>query len=358
MYRCDDQTMKQFVALFVLFATFAFDAPSLAEASDWEPLEILNSTVKPGEKARLSFIEEQSFIKEALDIQVLVARGKQPGQTLCLTAAVHGDEINGVEIARAVFESADPETLAGTLIAVPIVNVWGFRSHNRYVADRRDLNRAFPGSQTGSLPGRIAFYLFKHVILHCDALVDLHTGSDERINLPQIRADLDNPAVLELATRFDVGIVMAGAGPAGSLRSAANAAGVTSIIYEAGGPGRFEANEIKRGIEGVTNLMEYLGLIGSPPPTPDPQRVFRRTKWVRAMGGGIFLTDLALGDPIQKGDELGVVTDPITNQKFPIVAPIGGTLVGMAYPQVVLPGFGLFHIAGHDRGDVEPASDE
>jgi hypothetical protein len=329
-----------------------------AFAADWGSIELLDSSVEPGDKAQLSFFAEHSFIQEALDIQVFVARGANPGPTLCITAAIHGDELNGVEIARAVFEAADPDELSGTLIALPIVNVWGFRSGNRYLADRRDLNRAFPGSTSGSMAGRIAHAVFDRVIRHCFALIDLHTGSDERTNLPQIRADLDNDRVSELAMHFDIGVVIGGGGPAGSLRGAANAAGIHAILYEAGGPGRFESDEIARGIEGVTNVMEYLRILGDLPPEPDPQDVFARTHWVRATGGGIFLTPLQPGAHVKQGEVLGVVTDPMTNRKDSIEAPMEGTLVGMAYSQVVLPGFGLFHIAAHEPGEIEPASDE
>jgi len=134
--------------------------------------------------------------------------------------------------------------------------------------------------------------------------------------------------------------------------------GVAAIIYEAGGPSRFEEDEIDRGIEGVTNVMEFLRMVGNQPPKPDPQRVFSSTRWVRATGGGIFLTKLRPGAKIRKGEVLGLVTDPMTNRKVEIESPIEGTLVGMAYPQVVLPGNGLFHIARHEVGPVEPASDE
>jgi predicted deacylase len=332
--------------------------PVAASAADWGPFEILEAKVKPGTKAHLSFVHKPSFIRDALDVQVFVTRGEKAGPTLCLTGAVHGDELNGVEIARAVFETSDPKTMSGTLIAVPIVNVWGFRSGNRNLADRRDLNRSFPGSANGSLAGLVAHSLFERVIRHCDALVDLHTGSADRTNIPQIRADLANSAVVELAQRFDVGIVLAGAGPVGSLRAEANRIGVTAIIYEAGGPYRFEAAEIERGIIGVTNVMEYLGMLSAAAPTPNPQRFFRRTRWVRSPGGGIFLTDLVPGAKIRDGQKLGVVIDPITNVRVEVVAPIAGTLVGMAYPQVILPGMGLFHIAGLEPGPVEPAQDE
>lgn len=331
---------------------------SIASADDWGPLQLLEAEVAPGEKANLSFVHQHSFIKDALDVQVFVTRGVKPGPTLCLTAAIHGDELNGVEIARAMFERSDPETMSGTLIAVPIVNVWGFRSGNRYLADRRDLNRSFPGSADGTLADLVAHALFERVIRHCDALVDLHTGSADRTNIPQIRADLAIPAVVALAQRFDVGVVVAGAGPAGSLRAEANRIGVKAIIYEAGGPYRFEAAEIERGIVGVTNVMEYLRMVSASAPTPDPQRFFKHTRWVRSPGGGIFLTDLTPGAKIRVGQKLGVVIDPMTNLRVDVVAPVAGTLVGMAYPQVVLPGLGLFHIAGIEPGAVEPAQDE
>ena len=328
-------------------------AISPASASEWGPLRLLDRDVAPGETARLGLLTELSFAQRSVDMNVLVARGAAPGLTLCLTAAVHGDEVNGVEIARRVFEHADPKMLSGTLIAVPIVNVWGFRSGNRYLADRRDLNRGFPGNPDGSLASRIAFAFFHEVIRHCDALVDLHTGSDQRTNVPQIRVDLGNERATELATHFGVGIVMEGSGPVGSLRRSAIDIGVPAIIYEAGGPSRFEATEIARGVEGVHNVMAFLGMEERPVPDDNPQKVFRSSSWVRTRGGGIFLTERALGERVDKGDLLGTVTDPVTNERHEVRAPDRGMLVGRAHPQVVLPGFGLFHIARTEQGPDE-----
>lgn len=272
--------------------------------------------------------------------------------------AVHGDELNGVEIARHVHAVTDPTKLAGTIVSVPIVNVWGFRSGSRYLPDRRDLNRAFPGNRNGSTAARIAYGLFERLIRHCDYLVDLHTGSDERTNVPQIRVDLKNDAARNLALNFAEGVVLSGAGPEGSLRRATTDAGIPAIIYEAGGPNRFEKVEIDRGIEGVTNVMRYLKMQGAPPPEPDPLRVYQSTTWVRSGGGGIFMTDRTPGESVRKGDLLGTVTDPHTNVRVDVMAPFDGNLIGMAYPQVVLPGYGLFHLARHEAGFVEPAEDE
>jgi predicted deacylase len=335
---------------------FLLLAPALAAAEDgpWGPFRILEVDVEPGTKEQLSFVRNDSYLKDAIDLPVLIARGTKPGPTLCLTAAVHGDEVNGVEIARSVYEGTDVGTLTGTLISMPMVNVWGFRSGNRYLADRRDLNRAFPGNRRGSTASRISYHVFEVVIRRCDYLVDLHTGSHARTNLPQIRVDLENEAAFELARYFDVGVVLGGEGPEGSLRRATTDAGIPAIIYEAGGPSRFEAEEIARGIEGVTNVMEHLDMVAAEPPTPDPQRVYRSTTWVRANGGGIFLTDRAPGEFVHEGDLLGAITDPMTSERFEVHAPFAATLIGMAHPQIVLPGYGLFHLAQHEAGPTEP----
>lgn len=332
--------------------------PAASLAAAWGPLEILETSVAPGTTTQLSFVHQESFIKGVVDVDVQITRGAQPGPTLCLTGAVHGDELNGVEIARHIFAETDPKSLAGTIISVPVVNIWGFRSGSRYLPDRRDLNRAFPGNKNGSSASRIAFALFERLIRHCDYLIDLHTGSDERTNIPQIRVDLANDAARNLALHFAEGIILSGAGPEGSLRRAATDAGIPAIIYEAGGPFRFEKVEIDRGIGGVTNAMKFLKMLDAPPPKPDPMRIYQSTSWVRSSGGGIFLTDRNPGENVFEGDMLGSVTDPHTNVRVDVVAPFSGTLIGMAYPQVVLPGYGLFHLAKREVGTVEPAEDE
>jgi predicted deacylase len=329
-----------------------------AEERVWGELSLLQRSVVPGHKERLSFLTDDSFIRDLLDVRVLVARGATAGPTLCVTAAVHGDEINGVEIARRVFDELDVRKLSGTLVAVPIVNVWGLRSGNRLLPDRRDLNRAFPGSRNGSLASRVAAALFQEVIRHCDALIDLHTGSGARTNLPQIRVDLGDARARKLAEHFGVGIVLAGAGPKGTLRRAAGDAGIPTILYEAGGPHRFEREEIARGVEGVNNLLEELDMVDREPPPADPQRIYQSSSWVRAPGGGIFLTDRSLGERIEAGALLGSVSDPVTSERVEIRAPFAGTLIGMAFPKVVLPGFGLFHVARHEQGSAESSETE
>jgi predicted deacylase len=187
------------------------------------------------------------------------------------------------------------------------------------------------------------------VLVHCDALVDLHTASNQRANLPQIRADLSDPAIRELAIHFGIGIVIDGEGPDGSLRREAAKAGVTAIIYEAGEPYRFEEEEIAQGVLGVNNVMAFLDMTDQADQEIPESRIYERSKWVRTgvRNGGFFFPTAGLGDAVQPGDVLGTVVDPFTDEVFEIVAPIPGELIGMAVPQPVLSGYALFHLAWH-----------
>ncbi len=320
------------------------DSPAI----EWGPIELVGRTIAPGEKRKFEYIPGAStFIDHFIDTAIWVIRGTSPGPTLGVTAGIHGDEINGVEIVRRVFTAIEPGDLAGTLVMVPCVNSYGFRVGSRYLPDRRDLNRCFPGVQKGSLGSRIAFILFNSLVLRFDALVDLHTGSNLRTNLPQIRTDLGDAAAAGLATSFGVGVVLDGRGPEGSLRRAAMDAGVPAVIYEAGETLRFQEHEIARGFDGVRNVMSHLGMIAAPAGAPTSRsRVIEKTRWIRVPPGvgGIFLTERQPGDEVAKGDSLGVVIDPTGDTIHPIIAKATGVIIGMAVPQVVLPGYGLFNI--------------
>lgn len=334
-------------------ALLAIATPVAAQTPAPGAIELLGAHVAAGERRELSFLTEPSFVGAFANTMVLVARGGRAGPTLCLTAGIHGDELNGFEIAYRTYSGLDPAALAGTLIAVPAVNAFGFRTGSRYLPDRRDLNRAFPGSARGSIASRLAGVLFEQVIRRCEALIDLHTGSFQRTNQPQIRTDLGDARALALARSFGSGIVLHGRGPQGSLRRAALDAGIPAVIYEAGEPLRFEEREIRRGVEGIANVMADLGMTANAPMRREGV-VFRSTRWVRTERvGGVFLSERAPGEHVRTGDLLGTVTDPITHQREEIRAPVNGQVIGMAVPQVVLVGYGLFHLgtdATDDRG--------
>ncbi len=307
-------------------------------------LSLLGEEIAPGSAKRLSWSATELFEGVPVSTPVLVVNGAIAGPSLCLTAAVHGDELNGIEIVRRVLHDIDPNKLSGSVIGVPIVNVQGFRRGSRYLPDRRDLNRYFPGNPNGSAAARIAHALFKDVIAHCDALVDLHTGSFERANLPQIRADLRNPDVVTLTLGFGSMVVLHSEPTVGTLRHAATMAGIPAVTVEAGGPSQLELAEVKHGVKGIETLLSTLGMVKRRSFWGDPEPVYYRSTWVRADNGGILLSDVSLGSTVRKGDLLGTITDPMSNARSELRAPYSGRIIGMARNQVVMPGFAAFHV--------------
>lgn len=335
------------LSCFFLAASESSRAADQPQPGDWGPITVAERTVEPGTSSRFGFSEKPSFRGWYLNTPVFVARGSAPGPTLCLTAGIHGDELNGVEVARRAFSLTDATQLKGTLIAIPAINAQGVRTGSRYLSDRRDLNRAFPGKEGGSIASLIAHAITTYVLPHCDFVVDLHTGSDQRSNVPQIRGDLDNEVVRGLAIHFGKGIVVGGAGPDGSWRQEAVKAGVPAIIYEAGEPLRFQTDEIEHGVEGVFNVMAYLEMIDAPEQMVAEDQIFTRSKWLRAGAdeSGFFFPLATLGDEVKEGDLLGRIVDPFTDTVYELRAPMAGRLIGMAVSRPVLGGYGLFHLA-------------
>ena len=308
------------------------------------PLTLLGTDIPPGSYRRLSWAGTELFEGIPLESPVLVVNGSKPGPTLCLTAAVHGDELNGIEMVRRVLHNLRPNKLSGAVIGVPIVNLQGFKSGTRYLPDRRDLNRYFPGSQTGSAASRIAYSFFTEIISHCSALVDLHTGSFERANLPQLRADMRFIDVVTLTEGFGATVILHSVPREGTLRHEATAAGIPTVTLEAGGPGRLEPDEVDHGVRGIETLLNTLGMVDKVALWGAPELVYYRSTWVRADRGGILLNDVELGSKISEGDVLGTITDPITNAQTQIYAPFDGRVIGLARNQVVMPGFAAYHL--------------
>jgi predicted deacylase len=337
------------MTLLLTFAALGYGVVANAAGDGAGPLQLLGREIAAGTRSKFPFIPDRSFEASYLNIPVFVARGLTQGPTLCLAAGVHGDELNGVEVARRAFAKTDPQTLRGTLIALPAINAEGVRAGSRYLSDRRDLNRAFPGRAGGSVASLIAHAVFTNVLSHCDALLDLHTASNQRANLPQIRADLSDPEIRELAIHFGLGIVVGGSGPDGSLRREAVRAGIPTVIYEAGQPNRFEEAEIERGVQGVENVMAYLDMTTAADREVPENRIYERSRWVRAApgNGGFFFPTAKLGDVVEAGDSLGAIIDPLTDIAVDVVSPLDGEIIGMAVSQPVLSGYALFHLAWH-----------
>lgn len=314
-------------------------------------LYLLDAEIPPGTRQRLSWSATELFDGVPVSTPVIVVNGVEPGPTLCLTAAVHGDELNGIEMIRRVLQDVHAEKMSGALIAVPIVNVQGFLRGSRYLPDRRDLNRYFPGKPNGSAAARIAYSLFTKVIAHCDVLVDLHTGSFDRTNLPQIRADLDNPDVVSLTHGFGAMVVLHSEPILGTLRHAATLANIPAVTIEAGGPSQLELAEVMHGVKGIETLLTSLGMTKRRRLWADPEPVYYRSSWVRADNSGILLSDVTLGSSVRKGDVLGWITDPMSNARTAVRSPYSGRIIGMARNQVVMPGFATFHV-GIETSDV------
>jgi predicted deacylase len=258
--------------------------------------------------------------------------------------------------------SLNPEKLSGRIIGVPIVNLQGFERHSRYLPDRRDLNRFFPGNPKGSSASRIAYGFFEQIIRHCDSLVDLHTGSFHRTNLPQLRANLLDESVIELTERFGGLVILHSSGNVGTLRAAAVAAGIPAVTIEAGEPLRVDDKAVDHTVRSLFTLMDNLHMYDRRSLWGNPEPTYYGSLWVRADKGGMLIGEVKLGKRVRAGDVLGSVTDPITNARQDILAPITGRVIGMALNQFVMPGYAAFHLGVEARSledlPESPSEDE
>ncbi len=320
------------------------EAESEPEIRKGEVFTLLGNDVMPGTSSRLAWTPGIQIAGLSQATPVLVVNGVNAGPTLCLTGAIHGDELNGIEIIRQTVYDLNPEKLSGRVVGIPIVNLPGFQQGSRYLPDRRDLNRHFPGSANGSLADRIAHSLFENVIRRCDMLVDIHTGSLKRTNLPQLRADMNNPEVAEFTRGFDRMAVVHSTGSPGMLRTAAVQAGIRTVTLEAGESHRIQQHQISAGVNSLTSLMERQGMISRMFVWGDPEPVYYDSDWIRANHGGILFSEIDLGAKVSEGEILGYVSDPITNAQHPIRANSNGRVIGMAVDQVVMAGFAAYHI--------------
>ncbi len=322
-----------------------------------EPFVLAGQTIAPGRQAKLELPIARLMSGTPVALPVLVRRGRKDGPTVWITAAVHGDELCGIEIIRRVLEVVTPRSMAGTVIAVPVVNVHGFNRGDRYLPDRRDLNRSFPGSPRGSLASRIAHLIMTEVIARCSAGIDLHTGSDHRTNLPQIRADLSDPETLELARVFAAPVAIHSKTRDGSLRQAATEKGSDVLVYEAGEADRFDENAIRAGTAGVLRVLEHLGIwAGAPSPTSSVW-LSQNTMWLRSSQSGILHLEVALGDEVTRGDNVATIYDPFGKRLGKVSARTNGMVIGQIQRPLVNRGDAILHIAELSKSDsVEGSS--
>jgi predicted deacylase len=310
------------------------------------PIRVGERTVEPGTTARVELPVARLFIGSWLSLPVTVVNGVGDGPSLWLDAAIHGDELNGMEIIRRVLAVLDPARLAGVVYAVPVVNVFGFVQQARYLPDRRDLNRSFPGSPRGSMAARLAHLFMEQVVSRCRYGIDLHTGSQHRTNLPQVRAHLADPETRRIAAAFAAPMMYSASEIPGSLRSAARRRGAHLLVYEAGEPLRFDEAAIRTGVQGVLRVLAALGMREpldevAPPPSFEAGE----TSWVRAPRSGIFHLTTHLGEPVRRGHQLGYLTTPFGDALEPVKARFEGMVIGHTSNPLVYRGDALLHVA-------------
>ena len=308
-------------------------------------VEILRGTKKRVE------IDLPGFYGTPTTLTVHVIRGKRAGPIVFISAAIHGDELNGIEIIRRLKQIHLLDKLKGTLILVPVVNIYGTMNLTRYLPDRRDLNRNFPGSSKGSLASRVAKTFLDEIVSKCDLGIDLHTASIHKDNLPQVRTNIENEYTLRLALAFEAPVVLHSTLRDGSLRAVAQDKGVPILLYEAGEALRFDEKSIKIGVKGIINVLRANEML--PKVTRKSHRVkktsiSKSSTWIRAQESGMIQTIKNLGDAVQKGEVIARIHEMYENQGFDVLAPFAGIIIGKTQIPLIHEGDAIFHIAAFD----------
>ena len=316
-----------------------------------DPLIIAGMPIELGRSIKIDFPLADLYTYTPMAMPIQVISGRRAGPVVFVSGAIHGDEINGVEIIHRLLRLQVLQQLRGTLICIPIVNVFGFINQTRYLPDGRDLNRSFPGSVRGSLTSRVARLFLEEIAAKCDYGIDLHTAAAHRNNLPHIRANLDDKETLRLARSFHVPVLINSNTRDGSLRQAAGELGVKVVLFEGGERLRFNEHVIRVGVRGVLSALRTLGMLPRRALHDDFPKpvVARHTRWIRAERSGIHRIEIKLGQRVRRGDRLGVISDPFGALEEQVIADLDGIVIGQTRLPLVNEGDALFHIARFDR---------
>jgi predicted deacylase len=311
------------------------------------PFEIGGVNVAAGTRVMVDLPFVRLYTHSPVNVTVQVIHGNREGPTMFVSGAIHGDELNGIEIIRRLLGHRALKSMRGTLIAVPIVNVLGVMERSRYLPDRRDLNRTFPGNPNGTLASLLSHLFMKEVVSKCDFGIDLHTAAIHRDNLPQVRGDLDNPGTERMALAFGAPVILNSSLVDGSLRAAASGIGVPVLVYEAGEALRFDEVDIRAGVTGVINIMREIGML-----RPSKRRkravepvLARNSTWVRSPISGVLRMLVPLGARVKKDEVIGLASSPFGEDETEIVAPFTGIVIGRSNIPLAHKGEALYHIA-------------
>jgi uncharacterized protein len=321
-------------------------ATAFADSGDGAaPIEIAGESVPAGARRSLEVPVSRLASGTWVKLPLVVVHGVRPGKWLWVSAAIHGDELNGVEIIRRVLAALDARELAGVVVAVPVVNVFGFLEQSRYLPDRRDLNRSFPGSPRGSMASQLAHLFMREVVGRCEYGIDLHTGSAGRANLPQIRADLRDPEARRCALAFGAPVALHARLRDGSLREAAVRRGIHTLLYEAGEALRFDRRSIDVGVDGVFRVMSALDMVRDRAPAAEPPREVFSSRWIRAAQSGLLWLDVELGDRVRRGQVVGTISDVVGTTRIRVRAHATGIAIGLTTNPMVNRGDAILHVA-------------
>lgn len=320
--------------------------------------ELAGVEVDPGKRQTIHIPVSTLSDHTPVTLSAHVIHGRYEGPTIFVSAGIHGDEIIGVEIVRRLLRAKNLKSLRGTLIIVPIVNTFGFLNHSRYLPDRRDLNRCFPGSPNGSLASRLANIFLTEIVARCSLGIDLHSAAIHRMNLPQVRVSANNRNTLKLAQQFGAPVILTSALRDGSLRQEAKQIGVDVLLYEAGEGMRFDEMSVRAGYAGILRVLGATGMLQSAGIAKPKAKSLICTKsaWLRAPAGGLLRMYKGEGDVVEEGDVIAAISDPFGEGEIEVASRLSGIIVGRAVMPVVHEGDALFHIAEVQSSDVAEAA--
>lgn len=307
--------------------------------AEWE-----GEYIAPGETRNLRLTVSESYSGMNVRIPIQVTRARLDGPTVFITAAMHGDEINGTGVIRQIIHDQVLKLQRGNVILVPVVNLLAFDRHSRYLPDRRDLNRCFPGSSSGSQASRMARCIFDEIVLRCDYGIDLHTAAIRKTNFPNVRADMHDPEVARIASAFGSELILDAKGPRGSFRREASLAGCPTIVMEGGEVWKVEPGIVESALQGIINVLRELEMIEGTPQITEHQTILTKTKWLRAERGGFLQFHVKPGDAVEKGQAIATNTNLLGVEKSALYSPFAGVVLGMTTLPAVTPGEPICHL--------------
>lgn len=311
-------------------------------------LEILGEKIRLGESATVTFEVAKLHTRNTLDVPIIIERSKKPGPTVLITAGIHGDEINGVEIVRQIIAKAINKPKCGTIICVPVINVFGFLNMDRLFPDGRDLNRTFPGSKDGSLASRVAHFVMSEIVPHVDFVMDFHTGGADRFNAAQIRIVKEDKKLTELAHVFGAPFIFYSDNLNKSFRNACNNIGVPMLLFEGGKSFNIHSTITNTGVNGVKRVLHHLGMLNSKFKVSKPKKeavVIIKSKWLRAKFSGMFKATININTYVEKDEVLGNITDPYGTFNHFVKAPNSGYIFNLNESPIIYQGDAIFHIS-------------